>query len=257
VRGEGSTEQHRFAVALWALERVLANWGSTLRSTVLAASALFFLPACAAVSQLFSSDNDDASFVQVDELVGRVERVHIDCELAGQNVSEGLETLMAMVGPQFRGDPTLAYDDLAAAIKLSQKQEQTLREDFGPMQETAGKVFEQWTADLDAFTSDVMRQHSAERMTAARERYDDIVAAVEPALASYAAFNASLADQALYLGHDFNAESVALIESELRALGQTASALTARFDECTKTCQNYVRKSALRGQISPRSRKGV
>lgn len=235
----------------------MANWRATLRTTVIVAPTLLLGPSCAGVSQLFSSDKADAGFVEVDDLLGRVERVHVDCELAGQNVAEAMAGLLAMAGPQFRGDPTLAFEDLMAAIELSDRQEELLREDYAPMQESAVAVFERWNADLEAFTSEVMREHSASRMAAARGRYAAIVAAVDPALAAYSAFNAALRDHALYLGNDFNAESLALIEGELRRLISESSELTAAFDECTRACEDYVRKSALRGQVSPRARRDV
>lgn len=236
----------------------MLNWRSIFRSTTLALPALCLLPSCAGLNYIFPSGADkDAGFVQVDDLLARVERVHVSCELAGQNVTESLTTLMQMVGPEFRGDPTLAYEDLMAAIELSEKQAEDLRENFVPMQKSAGQVFENWQMDLDAFTSDVMRQHSEERMGASRARYDAIVDVVAPALERYEAFNGVLRDHALYLGNDFNSESVELIEKQLRILIEESESLTAEFDKCTEACQAYVRKAALRGQVSPRARKSI
>ena len=231
--------------------------GSVLRSLSLLVPLALIAPSCAGVKNLFGSSNDDAGFVQVDELLSRVERVHVDCELAGQNVTESMTTLLSMVGPEFQGDPELAFGEFLSAIERSEKQARDLRKDFTPMRKSSERMFEQWQKDLDAFTSDVMREHSSKRMRDMRERYEAVDAAVGPALEQYEAFNQHLQDHALYLGNDFNSESVALIEKELRNLIQEANTLKASLDACTEACQEYVRKAALRGQVSSRAKQQV
>lgn len=228
-----------------------------LQSAVLL-SALLTFPSCATVSSMFSSDSgEDAGFIQVDDLLGRAERVHVDCELAGQRVSEAIESLMVLVGPEFRGDPALAYNDFVLAIESSEETERVLNEDYGPMQGSANGVFNAWHKDLEAFNSEVMRQHSEKRMSASRVRYTAIETAIDPTLPLYAEFNSALRDQALYLGNDFSADSIAVIEKELRDLSVRAKKLTTAFEAATLACQEFVRKGALRGQNSPAARKDV
>lgn len=207
---------------------------------------------------MFSSDSaDDASFVQVDDLLGRVERVHVDCELAGQNVSMAIESLMVLVGPEFRGDPELAFNDFATAIETSEQQALALRKDYEPMLNSADSVFDRWSADLEVFSSEVMREHSQKRMDASRERYDAVVSAVDPTILTYEDFNRTLRDHALYLGNDFSADSITVIEKELRALSERASELTLAFEKATLACQEFVRKGALRGQVTSSTRRDV
>ena len=230
---------------------------SKLRSSFLLLPLLLLAPSCAGVKNMFGASSDDEGFVQVDDLLSRVERVHVDCELGGQNVTEATGTLLNLVGPEFRGDPALAYEEFIAAIELSEKQASDLRKHFNPMKTSAERMFAQWEKDLEAFTSEVMRKHSADRMQGMRERYQAVETAVGPTLEQYDAFNQTLRDHALYLGNDFNSESVALIEKELRTLVEQSKQLTASFDKCTEACQDYVRKAALRGQVSPKTKKKV
>lgn len=231
--------------------------GSALRSLSLLVPLALLAPSCAGVKNMFGSSSDDAGFVQVDELLSRVERVHVDCELAGQNVQESMTTLLSMVGPEFKGDPELAFSEFLSSIERSEKQARDLRNDYTPMKKSADRMFTQWQEDLDAFSSDVMREHSAKRKREMRERYEAVDAAVGPALEEYEEFNATLRDHALYLGNDFNSESVALIEKELRTLIQASNDLKKSLDACTEACQEYVRKAALRGQVSSRAKQQV
>lgn len=236
----------------------MLNWQPKFRSSLVVLPVLVLATSCAGVKNLFSSGTDETvSFVQVDDLLTRVERVHVACELSGQSATESLATLMSMVGPGFRGDPTLAYSDLISSIELSEEQADDLQHNFEPMKKVAKLVFEDWQEDIDEFSSDVMRQHSDERLDAARKRYIAILTSVGPALEEYRTFNQTLRDHALYLGNDFNAGSVATIEKELRSLIQASEQLTASFEVCTEACQDYVRRAALRGQISPRTRGDV
>lgn len=240
------------------METLLLNTHSHFHSRALLVACLALTPSCAGVEYLFSADTDSESgFVQVDELLGRVERIHVDCELSAQTITEAVNALVMLVGPDFRGEPGLAIDQLLTATLLSEKQAEGLRGDFVPMQDSARAVFTDWRTDLGEFTSDGMRKHSEDRMTESKERYEAVVSHVGPALVQYEAFNKSLRDMALYLGNDFNTESVKKIEQELRALLVASKALTENFNGCTDACQEYIRKAALRGQVSPRARKSI
>ena len=62
-------------------------------------------------------------------------------------------------------------------------------------------------------------------------------------------FNTGLTDHCLYLGYDFNAESVRTIEAEIAGMRELESALQERFQSAMQAAEVYVRASALRGQI--------
>ncbi len=240
------------------LERDLLNARSFFSARTLLVPVLFLAPSCAAVSNLFSTaPENSAGFVQVDELLNRIEGVHVDCELAGQNVTESMTTLIGMVSPKFQGDPAATYLALIASIDRSDKQAKGLRDHFVPLQRTALAVFDRWQKDVEAIVSDSMRTRSEQRMAEAKERYENVIRTVGPAMVAYEAFNRNLRDHSLYLGNDFNSESVSLIETELRALIASSKAMTVQLAECTEACQQYVQKAASRSQASPRTQKSI
>jgi hypothetical protein len=243
---------------LGQLERDLLNARPIFSARTLLVPLLALIPSCAAVGNLFSTGADSSvGFVQVDELLNRVEGVHVDCELSGQNVTESMTTLIGMVNPKFQGDSEAAYAELIDAIERSDKQAKGLRERFVPLQKTALAVFDRWQKDVEAIANLSMRKRSEERMEAARARYQNVITRVGPAMVAYEQFNRDLRDHSLYLGNDFNAESVALIEPELRALIASSKAINVQFTECTDACQEYVRKTASKGQVSPRTQRSI
>lgn len=229
-----------------------------LSASLLAVPVLIACASCAGVKNLLSTSNSgEATFVQVDDLMSRIERIHVDCELARQNIAASTDALRVMVDPEFRGDPQLAHGDLVAALELSERQAEDLQSDYNRMTASAKRVFAQWEKNLQEFSSDSMREHSAVRMEATRARYETVLATVGPAMELYRGFNATLRDHTLYLGTDFNDESVVLVEREIRVLFREAEALRADFIHCLEACQNYVRKATVRNQTAPAGRSEV
>lgn len=240
------------------MERALSQRRFHLSTSVLAVPVLVVCAACAGMPGFMPSSNDgSATFVQVDDLMSRVERVHVDCELASEKVREATGTLHAMCSPDFDGEPAVAHETLIAAIQASERQAEDLQRDYDRMTRSGDKVFAQWQDNLEEYSSEVMRDASAKRMNATRARYDAVVAAVGPALETYRGFNATLRDHALYIGTDFNEESLGLVEQEIRMVLRRAEAMTAEFERCKEACQTYVKKSAIRGQVTSTARKQV
>jgi hypothetical protein len=229
---------------------------STLSRTILLALPLALgTAACSTVSGVTSgfksvfSSSSEVGPDKVDDLLSRIERVYVECELSQQSSRSALEALESLVSADFSGDPVAAYTKFLQAAESSRDQADALKASVGPMKEAAGPFFDKWATDLAQFSSMDMRLHSQNRLTATRDRYEAILAAVEPAMASYRAYNATLSDHVLFLSHDFNASAVAAIEGEVRALTETAAELDILLGDAREAAQQYVRAAALRGQI--------
>jgi hypothetical protein len=225
------------------------------RSLLLTLPLLFAAASCATVERVGQSftnvfkPGDGKGPGEVDGLLGRIERVYVECEMSQERSRTALETLETLVASDFSGDPVNAYKAFAFAVEDSQEQEQALAGTIGPMKEAAEPFFDQWASDLSEFSNMDMRLHSQNRLTETRDRYEAILVAVEPARASYKAFNNSLADYQLFLSHDFNASAVSAIEGEVRALAEMADELDMLLGDAREAAQHYVRTAALRGQL--------
>ena len=93
-----------------------------------------------------------------------------------------------------------------------------------------------------------MKQRSADRLEATRERFAEVQEAAVLAQTSFDELNGQLRDTVLFLGHDFNSTSVREIEEDAYAIRDRARALGKIFDDCMDAAAEYVEKSALRGQ---------
>jgi hypothetical protein len=216
------------------------NLRSIAACAVLACATTAFT-SCASTKQSVGLEN-------VDSLVSRVEQVHLETELAKQSVYAAILSLGPIFADNFTGEATDAFEAFAQATETAEKQANELRSHISPMRNSAVSVFERWEESLDAFTSDGMRQRSADRLEATRERFAEVQEAAVLVQAEFDALNGQLRDTVLFLGHDFNAASVAEIEQDAFALRDEARLLGKSFDACMDAAAEYVEKSALRGQ---------
>ena len=118
------------------------------------------------------------------------------------------------------------------------------------MRSTAESVFAQWNRDLDSFTSRKMRKRSQARLEETQARYEAIVAAVGPAHTALEMFNLKLKDHATFLGNDFNASSVSMIQADVRVLSNRRTQIDKRLQACLTAAEEYIRSASLPGTIN-------
>lgn len=216
------------------------------RSFTLPLAALFLLGACFSTLGV-----KKGGLERVDELLSHVERVHVESAVSKERAQSAVESLRTLVAPEFKGDPIVGHAALEKAVEESTDQAEALSDSVRPLRKTGEKVFERWTADLESFGNLAMRQRSQERLEETRKRYDAIIAAAVSAQLAFDAFNGDLSDHALFLEHDFNTTSVALIAQELDGLKSRGRELAKRLDTVAAACQAYVEFSAPQAQIEP------
>ena len=226
---------------------------STFAKSLVVAVLLVGLTGCQTMEDLYYDvfGRDKGSPRQVSNLVGSIERVYVDSELAKERVQTAVVALQGIVASDFQGDAISAYAVFVQAVDRSEEQAEKLDETVKEMKDSAEPVFEQWQDDLKAITNVEMRQRSRKRLMATRERYDAIVSAVEPAQQSYEQVNKLLRDHALFLGNDFNPASVAHLQDEVRVVTKQTAELDRDFDACLVAARKYVDATALPASSKP------
>jgi hypothetical protein len=217
---------------------------------LVAAAVLLVTGSC---SSLGMGVKHDSGLVEVDELLGHVERVQVEAAVSKERGYGALDKLRVLLAPEFRGDPAVAHVELVTAIEESEDQAKALQKAVKPLRKTGEKVFAQWTANLESFGNLAMRQRSQERLEETRRRHDGILAAAVAAQLAFDAYNGDLGDHALFLEHDFNATSVAMIAPELEGLRARGKELGRRLDLLAAACDAYVEFSAPTAQLAPAS----
>ncbi|MCC7011481.1 MAG: DUF2959 family protein [Planctomycetes bacterium] len=204
--------------------------------------------ACSVIPGLSSKKSDGLD--RVDELLGRVEQVQAESVLSKERAEEALGMLQEVSAPDFAGNPVAAYAELLSKIEASKKQATKLGESIAPLKETAEDVFTAWTASLESFGNTKLRRQSHVRLAETRARCDAILSSATAAHIAYESLNADLRDHALFLEHDFNAASVAVVAEQLDTLDAQTTELCDRLDSTVAASKSYIETSALRGQLA-------
>ena len=186
----------------------------------------------------------------VDELLAHVERVQVESAVTKERTHAAVENLRKLVAPEFKGDPISAHGELEVAVERVEDQATALRRSVRPLKQKGEKVFTAWARNLESFGNVAMRQRSQERLEETRRRYDAILSTAGLAQLALDAFQRDLADQALFLEHDFNSSSVALVAQELDGLRNRGKELARRLDTCIAACRAYVEFSAPGAQLA-------
>lgn len=203
---------------------------------------------CSSTSFSFSRSSD-SGLTNVDELLTRIEKVQVESLVAKERARSAYDTLVASVSPEFSGSAVAQYAELEKAIEVSEKQAKALADTIPALKSSAASVFERWTKDLESFGNTRMRQRSQERLEATREHYELIVRQALASQVSFEALNADLKDHALFLEHDFNAESAAMIHDDVVALEARVAELDGRLDAAIQSSKRYIASRALRGEV--------
>jgi len=202
------------------------------------ALALVLAAACA-------SSSKNASIRQIDDLLTRVERVHLDSELAQERMRTAVDALHSISSPGSGGDPAETYDALVEALEGVEEQAEKLRDSAQAMEDAAAVVFERWSAGLDEISSPNVRRRSEQRLHETRQRYRAILVALEPAQVSLDMLGRELNDIAVFLAHDLNPASLSAIEAEVRNVTRRAATLDGTLAECRAAAEDYVKSTAL------------
>lgn len=193
-----------------------------------------------------SSNDRESSPAKVEELVNWVERMHVEAELGRQAIAESYARLRTLAASDFRQeDPASAYARFVQAIDNTEHQAKSFAGTVEPVKSAGNPVFTQWQQDVNQIQSENLRQKSQMRLAVARERYDAMLAAAEPAQQEFQKLVQSLRDIMLFLGHDMNPASIADIQEDARAVAIAAEQLDRKLQQSCNAARDYIDKAAL------------
>ncbi|MEZ5988205.1 MAG: DUF2959 family protein [Planctomycetota bacterium] len=181
----------------------------------------------------------------VDSLVGHIERVYVEAELARQECRGSVQMLQGLVARDFDGDPVAVYQAYAEAVARTKAQVAKLEREYWAMKNVGDPIFERWTEDLISMHNPEMRRRSQERLDDIRGRYDRVVRAFGPLLSSCVKLDLGLEDHKLFLANDFNASALASLQGEVQVLVDLSMEIDGRFADSLRAARDYLDVTAL------------
>jgi hypothetical protein len=162
-------------------------------------------------------------------------------EQAGERARAAVQDVMGGLGKLLTGynsiidgeakDTQAAYKRLVNDLKKTEKSIAGAKKQLAAMTKEADKFFKAWEQDLASISNEGLREKSASRMEAARQRYATLGETLAQARDEFAPVIRNLNDQILYLGRDLSPEAIADLRDEAEELNRQAEEAKARVTE--------------------------
>ena len=154
-------------------------------------------------------------------------------------VQKTMTAYNAVLAPDVK-DRRDAYKKLQKEMETSEKKRAAVVTKSNEMNTEAAKLFKSWEGSTAAISDPDLRQRSAQRLTTAKQRFDEIRTAGQSAATLYAPFMKSLQDQVTFLGHDLNPGAVAALKPDAEKLNAQAEELYAAIDKTTAMANSNI-----------------
>ena len=181
---------------------------------------------------------------QIQELIKKANSGVESITDAKVQLQKTMDAYNAVLAPDVK-DRRDAYKKLQKEMATSEKKRAAVSTRSTEMKTEADKLFKSWEDSTAAISDPGLRQRSEQRLTTAKQRFDEIRTAGQSAAALYTPFMKSLQDQVTFLGHDLNPGAVAALKPDAEKINAQAKELFTAIDKTTAAAnENISRLSA-------------
>lgn len=172
-------------------------------------------------------------------LVDRVEKARDGQEEAKEQFRTALEAFTDVV--EFEGGKLQAkYRQLKRELNTSEKRADAVHKRVDDVADVAEALFAEWEKELEQYESDELRRTSEDQLQDARDRYEQLMAAMRRAEDKMEPVLVAFRDQVLFLKHNLNARAVASLEDTAVTLEQDIAALVADMEASIQEANEFI-----------------
>lgn len=174
-----------------------------------------------------------------DILVDRVEAsrdAQQDAEEEFQSALEQLSTMIDFDG----GDLEDMYDDMVDVYDDSSDAAEEVQERIDAVEHVAKSLFREWEEEIQQYSNARLKADSEAKLRETRRRYDGMIAALRKSEAKMAPVLTALNDNVLYLKHNLNAQAVASLKVEFKAIESDIEALIAEMRRAIASSDAFI-----------------
>lgn len=153
-----------------------------------------------------------------DIVVYRVEDARDSLEQAKVQFESALDQFRAITEYD-GGSLEEQYRQLKREFDYSRARADAVRERIRAIEEVAEALFQEWEAELEAYSNRTLRNHSRQKLKSTHQHYLRLIGAMKRAEAKIGPVITAFQDQVLYLKHNLNAQAIAALQSELVDVG--------------------------------------
>lgn len=174
-----------------------------------------------------------------DILVDRVEDSRDAQQEAEQQFQSALEQFSVLVNFD-GGDLQDVYEDLDAEYEDSVAAADQVRERIDAVEHVANALFEEWADELEEYSNARLKSESQRQLRETRQRYDAMISTMRLAESRMDPVLAALKDNVLFLKHNLNAQAIASLKTEFRAIEQDVESLLDQMRKAIASSDAFI-----------------
>jgi hypothetical protein len=183
---------------------------------------------------------ESLGFAKRDILVHRVEKARDSQQEAKQQFKSALEQFTALTG--FKGGSLEEkYNSLNAEFERSEARANEVRKRIDDIENVSEALFAEWQNELGQYQNQALRRSSQQKLTATRQRYEQLIAAMKKAESTMDPVLAVFRDQVLFLKHNLNAQAIASLKGELGNLNSEISSLIKSMEASIREADAFIK----------------
>lgn len=174
-----------------------------------------------------------------DILVDRVIGVAKSQNEAKEEFEDALEAFRAIVAVD-GGDLETTYDDLKRAYERADNQANQTRSRVASVKQVSRDLFKEWEAELGEYSDAGLRRASERQLSETRQRYEGLADKMDAATASMDPVLSVFKDRVLYLKHNLNARSIAVLGEETAQLETDVARLIVEMETSISAADAFI-----------------
>lgn len=201
-----------------------------------AVTALMLLSGCESV---YYDTMEQFGYHKREILIDRIEDAQDAQEEGQEQFKDALEQFQAVVNFD-GGDLELVYNKLSNEYEDSVDAAETIRDRIDQVEDVAEDLFDEWTVELDQYSSASLRRDSERQLRETRRRYERLMSSMRRAETTIDPVLASLKDNVLYLKHNLNARAIASLKGELSTVNQDVENLISAMQSAIAESNAFI-----------------
>lgn len=204
--------------------------------TLLMLAAALGAPGCASTGIAI---REQLGFPKREQLVSRVQDARDEQEKAKAQFATTLDEFQALTGFE-GGDMEALYRRLQREQERSEDRAANVSKRIDDVQRVAEALFDEWEEELDEYQSTDLRRASEDQLEQTRDRYTQLLAAMQRVEASMEPVLAAFADQVLFLKHNLNAQAIASLEGTVAGLTDEVAQLIEQMEASIAEANTFI-----------------
>ncbi len=140
------------------------------------------------------------------------------------------------------GDLEKKYKTLQSEYDRSKSRAEAVDERIGEVKRVSEALFKEWKKELDQYSSETLRRSSEQTMRETRQKYDQMIAAMENAASKIDPVLTAFGDQVLFLKHNLNARAVSSLQDELATVENEIATLVREMERSINEADAFIKE---------------